>query len=208
MPGVGTLSPLPSLCLPHLRHHDTEEQLYFPLLRTRFAVPDKQSADHERILQLMQARAGPEAGEMGAGWGRGWPWGRRSRRVQCAPCLRGCPCLRLALLPLAPPQELDSRFDAASQAGDPAAAARQLELLQARVGGRLVPVRRPVPLSLPLLCAPAAGRAAPTSQCPWACCAAGHVWPVPGRVPGALPGGGGGECGRFACCASSACGWQ
>lgn len=35
-------------------HHDTEEQLYFPLLRTRFEVPDKQSADHERILQLIK----------------------------------------------------------------------------------------------------------------------------------------------------------
>ncbi|KAI7839309.1 hypothetical protein COHA_007007 [Chlorella ohadii] len=35
-------------------HHDTEEQLYFPLLRTRFEVPDKQSADHDRILQLIK----------------------------------------------------------------------------------------------------------------------------------------------------------
>ncbi|KAL4443791.1 hypothetical protein ABPG75_011528 [Micractinium tetrahymenae] len=35
-------------------HHDTEEELYFPLLRTRFEVPQKQSADHRRILGLMQ----------------------------------------------------------------------------------------------------------------------------------------------------------
>ncbi|PSC71488.1 hypothetical protein C2E20_5000 [Micractinium conductrix] len=35
-------------------HHDTEEELYFPLLRTRFAVPDKQSADHQSIVGLMQ----------------------------------------------------------------------------------------------------------------------------------------------------------
>lgn len=36
-------------------HHQTEEELYFPLLRTRFEVPQKQSADHEGILKLMQA---------------------------------------------------------------------------------------------------------------------------------------------------------
>lgn len=30
-------------------------ELYFPLLRTRFEVPAKQSADHRRIVGLMQA---------------------------------------------------------------------------------------------------------------------------------------------------------
>ena len=34
-------------------------ELYFPLLHTRFEVAQKQSQDHERILQLMQVGGQP-----------------------------------------------------------------------------------------------------------------------------------------------------
>lgn len=35
-------------------HHESEEELYFPLMRTRFDVPAKQSADHEAICGLIE----------------------------------------------------------------------------------------------------------------------------------------------------------
>ena len=50
--------------MPSLTRPLPAAELYFPLLRTRFEVPDKQSADHERILQLIKARGQGEGGRV------------------------------------------------------------------------------------------------------------------------------------------------
>ena len=46
---------------PPTTHTLRRTELYFPLLRTRFAVPDKQSADHQSIVGLMQVVIRPTA---------------------------------------------------------------------------------------------------------------------------------------------------